>query len=188
MEQLWQSLLTHLFQRSCHSRITALERPWQQPWNCCDNSCGTTVTTAYHSLSTVEQRFRLTALLSYLYNRLPWLPIVHNTRWLQLLVFTLVVDHPKWARIQLSIIEITLKIVILGIKMKVFSNISDYLSAFCFCQSFVYQCFNAKMTVTAIFQHFTCVRVRARENSCCQNGVNLTIVSDEVVGQKNISI
>ena len=44
------------------------------------------------------------------------------------------------------------------------------------------------MTVTAIFQHFTCVRVRARENSCCQNGVNLTIVSDEVVGQKNISI
>ena len=43
MEQLWQCLLTRLFQRSCHSRITALEQVYQQPWNSCDNRSGTSV-------------------------------------------------------------------------------------------------------------------------------------------------
>lgn len=39
-------LLTHLFQRSCNTRTTALERLCQQPWNSRNNCCGTTVSKA----------------------------------------------------------------------------------------------------------------------------------------------
>ena len=37
-------LLTRLFQRGCNTRITALERLYQQLWNKCNNRSGTTVT------------------------------------------------------------------------------------------------------------------------------------------------
>ena len=44
--RLVSSLLTRLFQRSCNTRITALERLYQQLWNKCNNCYGTVVTIA----------------------------------------------------------------------------------------------------------------------------------------------
>ena len=76
----------------------------------------------------------------------------------------------------------------LGIKSHLLCVIIDYLSAFRYYQFIVYQCFNSKNDSDRYFSTFIPAFVRARENSCCQNGVNLTIVSDEVVGQENISI
>ncbi|MGM9778196.1 MAG: hypothetical protein ACI3ZD_07680, partial [Prevotella sp.] len=38
--------LTHLFQGYCHDCSTAVVTLVPQPWNCCDNCLGTSVTTA----------------------------------------------------------------------------------------------------------------------------------------------
>ena len=43
-------LLTRLFQRSCHTRIKALERSYQQLWNKYYNCYGTVVTTMVERL------------------------------------------------------------------------------------------------------------------------------------------